>query len=117
MRLPTTIFVATEPVDMRLSFDRLAGLVRERFGQDPRMDAVFAFHNKRLTHLKLLWHDGTGYRIVFKRLDRGRGRFRIPGRASPGARHVGVSARVLDTILRGIDMKLIRAAYRAVSSV
>ena len=114
MRLPSTIYVATEPVNMRLSFDRLAGLVRERFGQEPRMDAVFAFLNKRLTHVKLLWHDGTGYRILFKRLDRNRGRFRIPQSMPDKARHVRVSARELRVLLEGVDMKLIRAARRSI---
>lgn len=113
MRLPRTVLVATEPVDMRLSFDRLAGLVRERLGQEPRSDAVFVFLNKRATHAKLLWHDGSGYRILFKRLDRGRGRFRAP-QAMPGeVRHVLMSARELGILLEGVDMKLIRAARRA----
>lgn len=113
MRLPGTIFVATEPVNMQLSFDRLAGLVRERFGHDPRTPAVFVFVNKRGTHIKLLWHDGTGYRILFKRLDRRCGRFRLPHTMPDGSRHVRVSARALSILLEGIDMKLIRAARRA----
>ncbi len=113
MRLPATIFVATEPVNMHLSFDRLAGLVRERFGTEPRTDAVFVFLNKRATHVKLLWHDGTGYRILYKRLDGRRGRFRSP-QAMPGStRYVRVSTRALNLMLEGIDMKLIRAARRS----
>jgi transposase len=49
--LPTdvTIYVATEPVDMRLSFDRLAGLVREKLSADPREQALVVFHNRRHT--------------------------------------------------------------------
>lgn len=113
IHLPSAIFVGTEPVDMRLSFDRLAGLVRERFGQDPRLDAVFVFFNKRATHIKLLWHDGTGYRILFKRLDRGRGRFRVPETMPGEARHVSVSTRELRILLEGVDMKIIRAARLA----
>jgi transposase len=69
MQLPGIVFVATQPIDMRLSFDRIAGIVRAQLGREPRTDAVFVFHNRRLTHVKLLWHDGTGYRILFKRLD------------------------------------------------
>ncbi len=49
MRLPPVIFVATQPVNLRLSFDRLAGLVREQLKRDPRSDALFVFHNKRKT--------------------------------------------------------------------
>jgi transposase len=38
------VFLCVEPVDMRLGFDRLAQLARERVGQDP-VDggAVFVF--------------------------------------------------------------------------
>ena len=99
MRLPTTIFVATEPVNMRLSFNRLARLVRERFGQEPRTDAVFVFLNNRATHIKLLWHDGTGYGILFKRLDRRRGRFRIP-QSMPGRAWHRRQVRLHDAVAR-----------------
>lgn len=46
MRLPSCLFVATSPVDLRLSFDRLAGIVRDQLGADPRKDSAFVFHNK-----------------------------------------------------------------------
>lgn len=111
MRLPEKIFVATQPINMQLSFDRLAGIVRSEFGDDPREDAVFVFHNRRHTYLKLLWHDGTGYRIVMKRLDRGQ--FRIPLAIPIGATKVQVSSRELRIIFEGVDMKLIRAARKA----
>lgn len=32
IRWPETILVATAPIDLRLSFDRLAGIVREQLG-------------------------------------------------------------------------------------
>jgi transposase len=113
VRLPATIFVATQPTNLRLSFDRLAGLVRQQLGRDPRSDAVYVFYNKRRSHVKLIWHDGSGYRILFKRLDRNRGRFRIPQTMPDGAQHVRVSARELDVLLEGVDMKVIRAARRS----
>ena len=109
--LPKNIFVATQPVDMRLSFDRLAGIVRAAFERDPRGEGVFVFHNKRFTLLKLLWHDGSGYRILFKRLDRGR--FRIPAAIPDDATHVRASARELRILLEGVDMARVRAARRA----
>ena len=54
IKLPSTIYVATEPVNMHLSFDRLAGIVRDHLGGDPREEMVVVFHNRRRTHLKLL---------------------------------------------------------------
>ena len=41
------VFVALEPVDMRFGFERLAGLVRERIGYEPRSGALFVFVGKR----------------------------------------------------------------------
>jgi len=44
------IFLCTEPVDMRRSFDGLALAARERLGQDPRQGGLFAFVNRRAKH-------------------------------------------------------------------
>ncbi|MBK8010223.1 MAG: IS66 family insertion sequence element accessory protein TnpB [Deltaproteobacteria bacterium] len=112
MQFPTQIYVATQPVNLHLSFDRLAGLVRDALGGDPRAGHAFLFHNKRTTHVKLLWHDGRSYRILYCRLDRGR--FRIPMSIPAGAVHVEVSSRELELILEGIDDKLLRLARRTV---
>lgn len=110
MQFPVQIFVATQPVSLHLSFDRLAGLVRECLGGDPRAGQAFLFHNKRTTHVKLLWHDGRAYRVLYCRLDRGH--FRIPMPIPAGAARVEISPRELDLILEGIDSKLLRAARR-----
>ena len=37
------IFVGLEPIDLRWSFDRLAGIVTERIGRDARSGAMFVF--------------------------------------------------------------------------
>jgi transposase len=108
IRLPETVYVATAPVNLRLSFDRLAGIVREALGGEPRGEAVFVFHNRVRTHLKLLWHDGTGYCVIYKRLDRGR--FRIPLPVPPEATRVVVSRRELAALFEGVDTALLRRA-------
>jgi len=38
-----------EPVNLHLSFDRLAGIVRAELGGDPRSEAAFVLHNRRQT--------------------------------------------------------------------
>ena len=113
IRLPGTLYVATQPTNLQQSFDRLAGLIREHLKRDPRMDAAFLFHNRKRTHIKLIWHDGSGYRILFKRLDGGKGRFRIPLPIPSDATHVQVSSRALRVLLEGVNMKTIREASRA----
>ena len=62
------IFVCTEPVDLRRSFDGLALAARERLGHDPRAGGLFAFVNRRANRLKLLWFDRNGYCLLYKRL-------------------------------------------------
>jgi transposase len=113
IRLPATIYVATAPIDLHFSFDRLAGIVREQLGGDPRGDALFVFHNRARTHLKLLWHDGSGYCVVYKRLDRGT--YRIPLAIPTDAKHVAVGARELGLMLEGVDRAVLRAARRSVA--
>lgn len=70
------VFVSLQPIDLRWSFDRLAGLVVERLGREPRSRAVFVFFGKRHGAVKALFFDGTGLCLFYKRLDRGT--FRVP---------------------------------------
>lgn len=113
-RLPETIYVATEPVNMHLSFDRLAGIVRQQLGGDPRGEAAYVFHNRRRTLVKILWHEPTGYWIFYKRLHRGA--YRIPLAIPEGTTRVKASRREVELLLEGIDAKAMRAAKRSVRS-
>lgn len=110
IRLPEVIYVATAPVNLRLSFDRLGGIVREALRREPREPAAFVFHNRARTHLKILWHDGRGYCLIYKRLDRGT--YRIPLAIPPGASEVTVNRRELAVLFDGIDSALLRRARR-----
>ncbi len=62
------VFVALEPVDLRWSFDRLAGAAVERIGYDARSGALFIFFGKRKDAVKLLFFDGSGMCLFYKRL-------------------------------------------------
>lgn len=64
------ILVCTEPIDMRLGFDRLAAAVRERLGADPLAGGLYIFANRGATRLKLLWFDRNGFCLLYKRLHR-----------------------------------------------
>ena len=97
------IYVALEPVDMRLSFDRLAGLAHEQTGYDARSGALFIFFGRRRDSLKILFFDGSGMAIFYKRLDRGT--FKIPEAARADARYVEVDDVTLEALLDGIDIE------------
>lgn len=97
------IFVGLEPIDLRWSFDRLAGIVSERVGREARSGALFVFFGKRRDALKVLFFDGTGLCLFYKRLDRGT--FRLPEPLEEGATTVEVDERVLDDLLDGIEVQ------------
>jgi len=97
------IFVALDPINLRFSFDRLAGLVKEQIGYEARSGALFVFFGKRRDALKILFFDGNGLCVFYKRLDRGA--FRIPESTAPGARHVEVDDASLEALLDGIEVE------------
>jgi transposase len=96
------IYVALEPVDMRLSFDRLSGLAKEEIGYDARSGALFIFFGRRRDSLKILFFDGSGMAIFYKRLDRGV--FKVPEPPTKSARHVEIDDATLEALLDGIDV-------------
>lgn len=97
------VFVALEPIDMRLSFDRLAGLALERTGYDVRGGSLFLFFGKRGDALKILFADGSGMCLFYKRLDRGS--YRIPEVHEVGVKHVEIDDATLDALLDGVQLE------------
>jgi transposase len=97
------VFVALQPVDLRWGFDRLAGLVEERVGRPARSGALFVFFGKRRTALKVLFYDGTGLCLFYKRLDRGT--FQLPLPSTESETCLVVEERVLEDLLDGISVE------------
>jgi transposase len=105
------IFVGLEPIDLRWSFDRLAGVVTERIGRDARGGALFVFFGKRRDAIKVVFFDGSGMCLFYKRLDHGT--FRLPEPLEEASLSVAIDERVLDDLLDGIDVEAkIRKAPR-----
>ena len=63
------ILVATNPVDFRKGHDGLAALVQSVLQEDPFTGTVFVFRAKRADRLKILFWDGTGLVMAYKRLE------------------------------------------------
>jgi hypothetical protein len=58
---------------MRLGFDRLAQLARERVERDPvEGGALFVFGGRGASRLKVLWFDRNGLCLVYKRYHQAR---------------------------------------------
>jgi len=93
------IFASVEPVDMRRSFDVLLEIAREQLGLDALRSAVVLFFNRPKTHCKALFHDGTGFVILYKRLDERT--FIVPTPSRPADRSVAISLDELALVLDG----------------
>jgi transposase len=105
------IYIALEPVDMRLGYERLGGLVREKMAMEPRARALFAFVGKRGQTMKILTWDGTGSIVIHKKLDAGK--FDLPTATRVGEHHVIVSDAIFDVIFAGVATP-VRTRHRRV---
>lgn len=97
------IFVYRKPCDMRRSFDRLSAMVEHELEQDPMKGDCFLFTNRRGHMVKVLYWDGDGFVIWFKRLERGRFHLREAkelNRASLSLILDGLEAKELKTLPR-----------------
>ncbi|SMP00053.1 IS66 family insertion sequence element accessory protein TnpB [Paracoccus laeviglucosivorans] len=65
------VLVATRPIDFRKGHDGLAALVSSVLRKDPFTGTVFVFRSRRADRLKILYWDGTGLVMAYKRLECG----------------------------------------------
>jgi transposase len=103
------IFLAVEPADMRQGFDRLAARVSQTLQADPLSGHLFVFRNRRADRLKLLYWDGDGYAVWYKRLESGT--FRFPA-AVAGQARLTISAADWAMLLDGVDLASVRRGKR-----
>ncbi|EGE55742.1 UNVERIFIED_ORG: transposase/transposase-like protein [Rhizobium esperanzae] len=63
------IMVATNPVDFRKGHNGLVGLVKNELHKDPFTGTVFVFRSRKADRLKLIYWDGSGIVLAYKRLE------------------------------------------------
>jgi transposase len=106
---PAKILLARGATDMRKSFTGLITLTEAVLRYDPASGHLFVFINRRRDMIKILYWDGTGFCIWYKRL--ARGGFQMPAIDSR-ASSVELSASQLSLILEGIDLNSVRQRLR-----
>lgn len=67
----TRIFLYDQPVDMRKSFEGLGLLVDKGYPGILLSGSLFLFLNRTRTLIKVLYFDGDGFAIWYKRLEQG----------------------------------------------
>ena len=101
------VWLYGEPVDMRKSFDGLYALARHGLKQVPLNGQLFAFVNRRATHIKVLYFDRSGWCLWAKRLEAGRfvGNWNNQG-------HREMDCTGLKLLLEGIEAKCRHKRYQ-----
>ena len=107
--LSVRVYLCTAPTDMRKGFDTLAALVREHLQYDPLAGHLFLFVGRAKDRLKILYWDGDGFAVWYKRLEEGT--FRLP-RVQPEDVSVELKASELAMLLEGIDLRSIKRTKR-----
>jgi transposase len=104
------VYVGTEPVNLRKSFDGLSNEVREVLRLDPLSGHIFVFINRRKNQVKLLMWTRGGFTIMHKRLERGT--FAGLRDAGSASKHVELDVHELSMLLEGIAFAYARTSKR-----
>ena len=101
------IFVHAEPVNMKKSFEGLGAIINNIFHAELTTGAYFAFFNRRRDCIKVLYWDGDGLVIWYKRLEKGSF---LQQNLAQGL----VERRDFLMLLEGVTPKRIQCRYRAI---
>jgi len=96
----TRVWLVAGATDMRKGFDGLSTLVQGQLDDNPFSGQLFVFRGRRGDRIKVLWWDGQGLCLFYKRLEQGR--FVWP-QALEGK--VYLTPAQLSMLLEGIDWR------------
>ena len=105
----TKIYLATQPADLRRSFNGLLAMVEGRFGLQAMSGDLFLFLNRSGTQVRILFWERDGYCILMKRLEQGTFR-RL--HASSSHEVVTIDVGELAMLLEGIEAPTVRRRKR-----
>ncbi|MDE7302518.1 MAG: IS66 family insertion sequence element accessory protein TnpB [Oscillospiraceae bacterium] len=89
---------------MRKSIDGLAYIVEQKFKLPAQSDMMFVFHNRHCDKVKILYWDGDGFCLLYKRLERGK--FQFPKHIT--ADKYTVTNTELEWLLHGLKIEDIK---------
>jgi transposase len=95
--------------DMRKGFDGLCGLVTSQLTLDPLSGSLFLFINRRRDRMKVLYWDGDGLAIWYRRLEQGT--FQVP-KPSEEIKSIQMRSDEFTMLLRGIDLGSVKRRKR-----
>jgi transposase len=98
------VYLGREPVDMRKSINGLAIEVEAVLELNPFDPHLFVFCNRQRDKIKILYFEGNGFVMWYKRLEKQR--FHWPSEGSADV--VSLTGRELNWLLDGYDLSQLR---------
>ena len=95
------IYMFTGPTDLRKGIDGYAALVENELGHDIFENCLFIFCNRARNKIKCLYWDGTGFWLLYKRLEKGHFQW---GR-DPSGNMVHITHQQLKWLLEGLKIE------------
>jgi transposase len=71
-----TIYMASKPVDFRMSIDGLSSLIQREQGTHLHDGSIYVFYNQHKDKIKCLFWDRNGFVLYYKRLDKCKFKFK-----------------------------------------
>jgi len=97
-------YLYRSPADMRKGFDNLSGIVSSQMRCNACSGDIFIFLNRNRTHVKLLFWEGDGFSLYYKRLEQGT--YELPDYSSSDSM-MSITAQQLQFILQGVSLSKI----------
>jgi transposase len=98
------VYLCREAVDMRKSINGLSILIEQGLERDLFAAALFVFCNRSRDKIKILYWERTGFVLWYKRLEKHRFAWSLPGDQDV----LALTGRELNWLLDGIDVFAIR---------
>jgi transposase len=99
------IFLCQQATDLRKGFEGLSAILEGSFSVDLTSGAYFVFVNRRKDRMKILYWDGDGLAIWYKRLEKGT--FSPKSKVDPA-----LTRREFFMLLEGIEPKRLKCRYK-----
>lgn len=104
LTIPTnkTVYVYTQPIDMRKAVNGLIVVLQESFQKNPQSGDLYLFTNRQRNKIKALFWDNNGFVLYYKRLEKGRFNYSKYLRDH----QIVVTPQQLKALLMGLDFHL-----------
>ena len=93
------IFLFRSAVDFRYGFDRLAWYAKKFADESPYDGGFFVFFNKSYTRAKIIFYDGSGCCMLWKRIEKNK----FKPKLSPSESFASLGSSELLLLLEGTD--------------